>query len=596
MTDFRLWPESPVTIPECPVTIPESVVTLPRNEPSCAPAGRALDPDRWLGFPIFWGSRMPAKRSAMRKIREVLRLKMQVRMSHEQIAAATRLSKGAVSNYVKRAVQASLGWPLPEELDDAALERLLYPQIAQQEMYRHADYACVHQELKRKGVTLQLLWEEYLAAYGEQAYRYSQFCSHYQRFRDSLARSMRQTHRAGEKIFIDYSGKTVSVIDARTGEIREAQIFVASMGASKYTYVEATWTQGLPDWIASHIRMFEYLGAVPEILTPDNLKSAINEACRYEPEANSTYSDMANHYGCTIIPARPRKPKDKAIVESHVQVVQRWILARLRNRQFFSLSELNTSIIDLLVQLNQRPFKKLPGSRVSTFKAIDLPVMKPLPAKRYEYADWLTPKVYIDYHVEADHHWYSVPHQLVGQVLDVRMTASTVECFFKGRRVAAHVRSHLRGKHTTLPEHMPESHRRHMQWTPGRLLNWGQKIGPGTRAVVQWQLENRPHPEQGYRSCLGLLNLAKTYGEQRLEAACRRSLSMGSPTRKRVLAILKANLDQHPDLFPGADTPAPTSSRLHENVRGADYFRSTTAEADTTTETVALSLTEGDEE
>ncbi len=532
---------------------------------------------------------MPAKRSAMRKIKEVLRLKFEARLSHERIGAATGLSKGAVSKYVQRAISKSLSWPLPQDLDDTALERLLFPQVVQREHFVHADYAYVHQELKRKGVTLQLLWEEYHGVHGERAYQYSQFCWHYQRFRDSLARSMRQTHRAGEKLFIDYSGDTVPVINAVTGEILAAQIFIASMGASKYTYAEATWTQTLPDWIASHIRMLEYLGCVPEILTPDNLKSAIKEACRYEPEANSTYEDMARHYGCAIIPARPYKPKDKAIAETHVLVVQRWILARLRNRQFFSLPELNAAIAQLLIDLNHRAFKKLPGSRVSAFEAIDRPAMKPLPAQRYEYAEWLKAKVYIDYHVEADGHYYSVPHQLVGQYVHVRVTASAIECLFKGRRVAAHVRSYQRGRHTTLPEHMPESHRRHMQWTPGRLLKWGLNIGAGTHAVVQWQLENRPHPEQGYRACLGLLNLARSYGEERLEAACRRALTIGSPTRKRILAILEARLDQHPDLFPGADTASPTASRSHDNVRGADYFRSTT-------QTATPSITEGDDD
>jgi hypothetical protein len=272
-----------------------------------------------------------------------------------------------------------------------------------------------------------------------------------------------------------------------------------------------------------------------------------------------------------------------------VLVCQRWILARLRNRQFFSLTELNIAIAELLVHLNQRAFKKLPGSRASAFAAIDLPAMKPLPPTRYEYAEWVKAKPGVDYHVEVERHYYSVPHALVGQRMIVRVTATAIECLFKGRRVAAHARSYLPGKHTTLPEHMPESHRRHLQWTPGRLLNWGQKIGTGTRAVVQWQLENRPHPEQGYRACLGLLNLAKTYGEDRLEAACRRALSSGSPTRKRIIAILKANLDQHPDLFPAAGTAAPTASLTHTNVRGAEYFRSTNP-------TATPSITDGDDE
>lgn len=516
---------------------------------------------------------MPAKRSAMRKIRDVLRLKFEVRLSHETIAAATGMSKGAVTNAVHRAVVQGLSWPLPPELDDSRLEAMLYSQAAQRGQYAQPDYARMHQELKRKGVTLQLLWEEYDAAHGGRAYRYSQFCVHYHEYRGTLARSMRQVHRAGEKVFIDYSGDTVAVIDPNCGEILTAEIFVATLGASKYAYAEATWTQTLPDWIGSNIRMLEFFGSVPSLWIPDNLKAAIKKACRYEPEATSTYEDCARHYGAAILPARPYHAKDKAAVEMSVLLVQRWILARLRNRQFFSLSELNAAIAELLVDLNRRPFKKLPGCRAEAFESIDRPAMKPLPAVRYEYAEWVKAKVGIDYHVEADRHYYSVPHALVGEHVMVRVTDSTVECFFKGRRVAAHVRSYLKGKHTTLEEHMPSAHRKHMKWTPGRLLNWGQNIGAGTRAVVQWQLENRPHPEQGYRACLGLLNLSKTYGEERLEAACRRALAIGSPTRKRIIAILKAKLDQHPDLFPAADTAAVTASRTHGNVRGADYFR-----------------------
>lgn len=509
----------------------------------------------------------------MRKIKEVLRLKFETGLSHEKIAAATGLSKGAVTNAVRRAVQKGLSWPLPAELDDSGLTAMLYRQSAPRSRYAPPDYALIHQELKRKGVTLQLLWEEYEAAHGEHAYRYSQFCAHYHAYRGTLARSMRQVHRAGEKVFIDYSGDTVVVIEPKSGEILTAEIFVATLGASKYAYAEATWTQTLPDWIGSNIRMLEFFGAVPSLWIPDNLKAAIKKACRYEPEATSTYGDCARHYGAAILPARPYRPRDKAAVEMSVLVVQRWILARLRNRQFFSLRELNAAIAELLVELNRRPFKKLPGSRAEAFESIDRPAMKPLPATRYEYAEWVKAKVGIDYHAQADGHYYSVPHSLVGEHVMVRVTDSTVECFFKGGRVAAHLRSYLKGQHTTLAEHMPSAHRKHMKWTPGRLLNWGQNIGVGTRAVVQWQLENRPHPEQGYRACLGLLNLSKTYGEERLEAACRRALAIGSPTRKRIIAILKARLDQHPDLFPAADTAAATASRTHANVRGADYFR-----------------------
>jgi transposase len=517
----------------------------------------------------------------MRKIKDVLRLKFEARLSHRQIAAATGLSKAAVTKYLSRATELGLGWPLPVDLEEAELERRLFPTSAPASMPRYAapEGAHIHQELSRKGVTLQLLWEEYRAIHGERAYRYSQFCEHYRAFRSRLARSMRQVHKAGDKLFIDYSGDTRAIIDARTGEVREAQIFVAVLGASKYAYAEATWTQTLPDFIASHIRAFEHLGSVPALLVPDNLKTAIAKACRYEPEATSTYADLARHYATAVLPARPFRARDKASVEHGVLLVQRWVLARLRNRQFFSLGELNEAIAALMLEFNQRPFKKLEGCRASVFETLDRPAMKPLPPTRYEYAEWPRAKVNIDYHIEVDHHYYSVPHPLVREIIQVRLTATTLECFHKSRRVAVHVRSYARGKFTTLPEHMPKSHRRHAEWTPARLLAWGEGIGPGTRATVQWHLEHRPHPEQGYRACLGLRDLLKQVGPERLEAACRRALASGPPVRKRLLAILAAKLDQHPDLFPldTATAPAPSAS-VHANVRGAEYFRATLEE------------------
>lgn len=528
---------------------------------------------------------MPTKRKTMRQIKEVLRLKFEAKLSHERIAAAIGLSKGAVTSYLKRALAAGIGWPLAPQLDDAALELRLFPATsAPATGHAAVDFAHIHQELKRKGVTLQLLWEEYSAAHPEDAYRYSQFCFHYRRFRDRLKRSMRQVHRAGEKLFLDYCGNTVPIIDASSGELWQAQIFVAVLGASNYAYAEASFSQSLPDWIGANIRTFEFLGAVPALLVPDNLKSAIKLACRYEPEATSTYADMARHYGTAILPARPYKPRDKAAVEAGVLLVQRWILARLRNRQFFALAELNAAIRALLIELNNRPFKKLEGSRASAFASIDRPAMMPLPATRYEYAEWKKVIVNIDYHVEIEAHYYSVPHSLVRLTLEARFTATTIECFLKGKRVAVHARSYGAKRYITLPEHMPESHRRHSQWSPGRLLNWAVSIGPGTRDVVKWQFENRPHPEQGYRSCLGLLSLAKRYSPERLEAACRRALSIGAPTYKRIHSILQAKLDQHPELFATTAAPTPPPPAPHANVRGADYFRSTTTNLTTTGE------------
>jgi transposase len=516
----------------------------------------------------------------MRKIRDVIRLKHEAGLSHEQIAAAAGLSKGAVTKYLQRAAQAKLGWPLPEGLDDAQLENRLFPKAAPLvTRYVEPDYALLHQELKRRGMTLQLLWEEYTAAHPGQAYRYSQFCTRYRRFADGLKRSMRQIHRAGDKLFIDYSGDTAEVIDGATGEVRAAELFVAALGASQYTYAEATWTQQLPDWIASHIRCFDYLGSVPALLVPDNLKPAIKHACRYEPEATSTYADLASHYGTAILPARPYRPKDKPVVEGAVLLTQRWILARLRHRQFFSLDELNAAIRPLLVELNSRPFKKLDGCRRSAFEAIDRPAMKPLPPTPYEYAEWKPASVNIDYHVEVARHYYSVPHHLARRRLEVRLTATSVECFLSGKRVAAHPRSFKRGGYTTRPEHLPEAHRKHLEWTPGRLLQWGLSIGPGTRDVVAWQLDHKPHPEQGYRACLGLLNLAKRYGNERLEAACRRALSIGAPHRKSIKSILDTKLDQSPDLFPEAPPSTPTP--MHANVRGARYFHTTEGDSPT---------------
>jgi len=513
----------------------------------------------------------------MRQVKDVLRLKFEAGLSHECIAAALGISKGAVTKYLQRAAKAGVGWPLEAEVDDATLEARLFPRTGRPPSYVKPDFGLIHQELKRKGVTLQLLWEEYSAAHPGNAYRYSQFCDLYRGFAARLKRSMRQVHRAGDKLFIDYSGQTVGIIEIATGEIRQAEIFVAVLGASRYVYAEATWTQQLPDWIGSHIRTFEFLQCCPALLVPDNLKSAIKKACRFEPEANSTYADMACFYGTAILPARAYKPRDKAAVEMSVLLTQRWILARLRNRQFFSLCELNTAIRALLEDLNNRPFKKLDGCRASAFASIDRPAMRALPGYRYEFAQWKSATVNIDYHIEVDGHYYSVPNALARQQVDVRFTASAVECLFKGRRVAAHARSNRRGHFSTLPEHMPESHRRHQEWTPGRLLSWGSRVGPGTRNVVQWQFDNRPHPEQGYRACLGLLNLVRKYGEQRLEAACCRALTIGSPTRKSILSILKAKLDQHPDLFPSAAPSIPPKAD-HANVRGADYFRSTTTQ------------------
>ncbi len=504
----------------------------------------------------------------MRKITEVLRLKFEAKLSHEKIGRAVGLSKGAVNKYVSLAQAQGLSWPLPKGMDEAALEARLYPPRAAVTHAAEPDYPHLHQELKRKGVTLQLLWSEYMAAHGEQALRYSQFCHRYRQWRAQQKRSMRQVHRAGEKLFIDYCGPTVPIVDPDTGELRQAQVFVAVLGASSYTYAEATWTQSLPDWIASHQRAFQFFGGTVELLVPDNLRSGVSTPCRYDPEPNATYAELARHYGCAILPARPYKPKDKSKAEVGVQVVERWVLARLRHHTFFSLGELNAAIRDLLVELNERPFQKLPGSRKSAFESLDQPALRPLPEPPYEYAEWKQAKPGIDYHVEVDKRFYSVPHRWVGHVLDVRATASAVEVFHKGQRIAVHARSHSK-PFSTLPEHMPSSHRQHREWSPGRFLNWAQEMGPATLEVVKRQLEDLPHPEHGYRRCLGLLNHARRYGKARLEAACARALAIHAPNYRSVTSILKQGLDRQP--LPESE-PAQGELPLHANVRGPGYY------------------------
>ena len=461
-----------------------------------------------------------------------------------------------------------MSWPLPADPDMVALEGRLFPEGKPAVPSGKAlpDFAQMHTELRRKGVTLQLLWEEYVAAHtAQRVYQYAQFCTLYRRWRERLKRSMRQTQVAGEKLFVDYAGPTVPVIDPSTGEIRPAQIFVAVLGASCYTYREASWSQSLSDFLGPHVRALNYLGGVPVLLVPDNLKAAVTKAYRYEPEINRSYQDLATHYGAVVLPTGPYKPKDKAKVEVGVQVVERWILARLRHFQFFSLRELNREIRRLLEDLNQRPFKGIPGSRKSLFLSLDRPALRPLPAQPYVFAVWKSAKVSIDYHVACEGQYYSVPYRLIGQRVDLRITAQTVEIFHQQQRVAAHLREG--GRYHTLSEHLPKAHQRHREWSPGRLLNWALSIGPATRDVVRWQLESKPHPEQGYRSCLGLLRLARRYDNPRLEAACRRALHIGAPTTRSVQSILQKGLDQAPEpTANGAALP------VHDNIRGSQYY------------------------
>jgi transposase len=505
----------------------------------------------------------------MRQIKEILRQKWLLGLSNRQIATGCGISRPTVGEYLKRAEKAGLSWPLPAELDDAELEKRLFPPPVTVPAEQRAvpDWPLVHRELKRKGVTLQLLWDEYKEA-NPQGFQYSWFCEHYRAWQGKVDVVMRQDHRAGEKLFVDYAGQTVEIIERDTGEVRDAQIFVAVLGASNYSYAEATLTQTLPDWIGSHVRAFAYFKALPAIVVPDNLKSGVHLAHRYEPELNATYAEMARHYGVAIVPTRSAKPRDKAKVESGVLVVERWILARLRNRSFFSLGELNAAIAELLEDLNARPFKKLPGNRRELFETLDRLAMMPLPGRAYEYAEWKKARVNIDYHVAIDKHYYSVPYQLVKEQLDARVSANTVELLYKGKRVASHRRSRQPGRHTTVTAHMPKAHRDYAEWTPERLLRWAEETGKATAKLVETILTSRPHPQHGYRACLGIMRLGKTYGEVRLEAASRRALAIGACSYKSVESILKNNLDKKP--LPPTTVESPAIE--HNNLRGPDYY------------------------
>jgi len=517
---------------------------------------------------------MAARRLSVRKIKEVLRLHHEKGLSTRQIGKSLEISRSTIREYLDRAQRAGLGWPLPSELDEASLEHRLFPSLhaVAQEKRQMPSPEYLHQELKKKGVTLQLLWHEYKEKNPE-GYQYSQFCRLYHQWAEKLDPCLRQDYRAGEKLFVDYAGQTMEVIDPETGEIRQAQIFVATLGASNYTFAEATLSQDLSSWIQSHVHAFEFFQGVTEILVPDNLKDAVTRPCRYEPDLNATYRELAEYYGTVIIPARVGEARDKAKVESGVLQVERWVLAPLRHRTFFSLTDLNEAIAVQLEILNNRPFEKLEGTRKSLYESLDNPALKSLATHRYVFAEWSQPKVNIDYHIEVDHHYYSVPYQLIHERLDVRLTSTTLEAFFRGRRVALHRRSSIRGGHTTLPEHMPKAHQKYLEWTPSRFIQWAGQIGPETQKLLAHILKNRPHPEQGYRSCLGVLRLGKRYSPERLEAACARALAFKAYSYKNVESILKKGLDQLP--FEVSSSQPRLSLREHENLRGREYYQYT---------------------
>jgi len=505
----------------------------------------------------------------MRKIHEILRQRHEMKLSYRAIANSLNISIGSVADYLHRAKAAALSWPLPEDISEQELyERLFLPAKTSAPKRALPDWEWVHRERRRKGVTLQLLWREYRDEH-EGGLSYSQFCDRYRRYTQTLNPSMRQVHKAGEKTFVDYAGMTMEWIEPATGEIHTAQIFVGALGASQFTFVEATATQSLPDWIASHVRMWDYFGGVSEMVVPDNLKSAVTKTHRYDPDINANYQHVSEHYGFAIVPARVYKPKDKAKVENAVGCIERQILAPLRHRTFTSLGELNEAIKEKLIEFNQKKFQKLNTSRKELFETLERPALKPLPKERYHYAVWQRAKVNIDYHVVVEHHYYSVPYKYIHKEIELRVTQKTLECFYQGERIALHQRDYTPYKHSTLKEHMPANHQAQSEWSPERMKRWANKIGPQTKQFIEHLMAARSFPEQAYRTCLGVLRLAQRYGEHRLEAASKMAYDAGATRYQQIETILKNKIDTVPETTPVVSQ----AISPHENIRGAEYYQ-----------------------
>ena len=512
---------------------------------------------------------MPTEKLSMRKIREVLKLHFES-IGNREIGRRLKMSAGSVSNYLARAKAAKLVWPLTDEWTEDKIYAVLFPSSSKNPTHPLPDFGRINKELKRKGVTLMLLWYEYQESYPK-GYSYSRYCELYQACIGKLKPSMRIAHRAGEKLFVDYSGLTVPWADKNSGEAHKAQIFVAVLGASNYTFIEATADQSLLSWVRSHVHAFEFFGGVTVCLIPDNLKSGVTKSHLYDPDVNRTYQELADHYGVAVVPARSRTPKDKAKVEVGVQGIQRWILAPLRDVIFFSVSEINEAIAPLLKAYNERAFSELDGTRLSHYQEVDKPALKELPPTPYSYAEWKRARSSIDYHIVVEKHYYSIPYRFIKEYIDVRISPMTIECFHKGNRIALHQRSFKPG-HSTVHEHMPRAHQDYAEWTPQRMHSWANSIGPNTGQLIKALTELHKIPEQSYRSCLGILRMSKTYGKERLENAAIRALHIGAIRYKNIESILKSGLDQQPLSLPASEPMPAEPTLLHDNIRGSKYY------------------------
>lgn len=514
---------------------------------------------------------MPAEPISMRKLKEILRLKYEAKLSNRKIGVSLSISPGTVSTYINRAKLIGIeGWPLPTQWDDVKLNKhFLQTKIQPRTAIPLPNWLVFHSQLKTKGVTKQLLWQEYVERNADNHYSYPQMCRIFKEWLSRQQPSMRQTHQYGEKLFIDYCGPTIPIVNPETGECRGAQVFVAVMGGSNYTFAEASTSQQLEDWVMSHVRAFQFFGAVPDIIVPDNLRSATTRACKFDPDLNPTYQQLAAHYNVAIIPARPLRPKDKAKAENGVLIVERWIMAVLRHETFYTLTHLNQRISELLMRLNNKAFQKLPGNRTSEYHAHELPAMRPLPLLAYQYTYIKKVKVNVDYHIEVKKHYYSVPYGLLKRQIEAHVSEKMVKLYYQNQCVAQHVRSERMGGYSTQVEHMPQAHQEYALWSPERLKQWAGKLGEYVLQWVEYKLASKAHPQQSYKVCFGLLSLSKTYPKERLNAACQRALDTGGYRLENIKIILKKNLDK--------ETREPEQDDMltglkHNNVRGQDYY------------------------
>jgi transposase len=507
----------------------------------------------------------------MRKLKEIARLRFEAKRSYNEIAAAAGVARSTVQLAVARMQANGLAWPWPESEDEASVEARLYGRAFTGDAWRATkagaaplpDFAAMRAELARKGVTRRLLWREYRER-EPQGLEYSQFCELYRRWSKTQDVVMRFEHAPGDKLFVDYAGQTIGITDRQTGVVSPAQVFVAALGHSAYTYAEAVATQQVGDWIASHVRTFEQLGGVPQAIVLDNLKAGVTRAHRYEPDVNPSYQDFAAHYGVAVLPARVMSPRDKATVESAVLVVERWVLAPLRDQVFFSIAEANAAIAPLLANLNRAPFQKREASRETIFCEHERATLRALPERPYQYGRWSKAKVHLDYHLEHERRYYSVPYALVGKTVDVRASDVAIEVYYRGERVAAHLRGLRKGQFTTDAAHRPEGHRRAIELNHERLLREAEAIGEATASVIRAQAHRRVHRDQTLRSSLGIVRLARDHGAARLEAACAQAVALQSFSYRSIVNLLASP--------PRAIAPAADPPIEHANVRGARYF------------------------